>query len=45
MEELIFEIEKDIYINKWVVWEVHKNYKIDRFQAKTKKACKEWLKG
>lgn len=44
MKELMFEIKKDIYINKWIVWEVHKNYQIDRFHAKTKKECKEWLK-
>lgn len=38
-----FNIEKDIYLNCWVVWEVHKNYSIDRLHAKTKKECKQWL--
>lgn len=40
---MIFEIEKDKYLECWIVWECHKNYKIDRFQAKTKKECKEWI--
>jgi hypothetical protein len=39
-----FKILKDKYINCWIVWEVHKNYSIDRYHAKTKKRCQEWLK-
>lgn len=39
----VYEIEKDKYLNCWIVWEVHTNYKIDKFQGKTKKECKEWL--
>jgi len=45
MEELIFEVKKDKYIGQWIVWEVHQNYKIDRFHARTKRECKEWMKG
>jgi hypothetical protein len=37
------KIEKDKYINCWIVWEVHPNYMIDRYHAKTKKECKRWL--
>ena len=40
---MIFEIEKDKCLECWIVWEWHKNYKIDRFQAKTKKECKKWI--
>ena len=39
-----YEIEKDNVLNCWVVWEVHKNHKIDRFHGKLKRECKEWLK-
>lgn len=39
-----YNIEKDKYLNKWIVWEVYENYSIDRLHAKTKKECKEWLK-
>jgi hypothetical protein len=39
-----FEILKDKYLNCWIVWEVHRNYSIDRYRARTKKECKEWLK-
>ena len=38
-----YKIEKDKYLDCWIVWEVHKNYSIDRFHAKTKKECKQWL--
>ncbi len=38
-----YEIEKDLILGCWVVWECHRNYKIDRFQAKTKRECKEWI--
>ena len=41
---MTLEIEKDKYINRWIVWECHKNYKIDRFHGKTKKECKEFIK-
>lgn len=38
-----YEIEKDIYLNCWIVWESHRNYKIDRFHATTKRECKKWI--
>lgn len=37
------KIEKDVYLGCWVVWEIHNNYSIDIYHAKTKKECKEWL--
>ena len=37
------KIEKDIYLKCWIVWEVHPNYMIDRYHAKTKRECKRWL--
>lgn len=39
----MFKIEKDIYLNCWIVWETFQNYSIDRFHAKTKRECKKWL--
>lgn len=38
------EIEKDKYLNCWIVWECHRNYKIDRFHGKTKEECEKQLK-
>ena len=38
-----YEIEKDLYVDKYIVWESHLNYKIDRHQG-TKKECQEWVK-
>lgn len=38
-----YEIEKDPYLNCYIVWEVHPNYKIDRYHAKLKKDCKKWV--
>ena len=38
------EILKDKYLSCWVVWGVRKNYMVDLFHAKTKRACKEWVK-
>lgn len=37
------QIEKDKILNCWIVWEVHRNYKVDRYHARTKRECKEWL--
>lgn len=37
------KIEKDLYMGCWVVWEVHNNYSIDIYHAKTKRECKRWL--
>lgn len=38
-----YEIEKDKYLECWIVWEIHPNYKVDVHQDKTKEACKKWL--
>lgn len=38
-----YEPVKDIYLNCWVVWEVHRNYRIDRQHTRTKKEAKEWI--
>lgn len=38
-----YEIEKDKYLNTYIVWEVHTNYKIDRFRG-LKKECTKWIK-
>lgn len=39
----MFEIEKDKILKCWIVWEVHKNIKFDRYHARTKKECKQWI--
>ena len=39
-----YVIEKDKILNCWIIWEVHRNYKIDRFWGKTKRECKEWIR-
>lgn len=41
--EQTYKIEKDLYVDKWIVWEVHKNYKINKFQG-TEKQCYQWIK-
>lgn len=38
----MFEILKDEYLGCFIVWEVHKNYKIDRFHG-LKRECKQWI--
>lgn len=38
-----YEIEKDKILNCYIVWEVHKNYKVDVFKSKLKKDCKKWV--
>lgn len=38
-----YEIEKDKVLECFIVWEVHTNYKIDRFQG-LKKECVAWIK-
>ena len=35
-------IEKDIYLNKWVVWLIKKNLQIMVYQGTSKKECKRW---
>lgn len=37
-----YEIEKDVVLNTYIVWEVHKNYRVDRFRG-LKRECKKWL--
>jgi hypothetical protein len=37
-------IEKDKILNCYIVWEVHLNYKIDRFRSKLKRECNEFIK-
>lgn len=39
-----YEILKDTILKCWIVWEKHNNYKVDVYQAKTKKECLAWLK-
>ena len=36
------KIEKDIILNKYIVWEVHRNYMVEKFRG-NKKQCKEWM--
>lgn len=38
-----YEIEKDNILKCWIVWEVHRNYKVDVFKSKRKRDCKEWI--
>lgn len=37
-----YVIEKDEYLNTYIVWEIHRNYKVDRFKG-FKYQCEEWL--
>ena len=37
-----YEIEKDNILNCFIVWEIHRNYKIDRFRG-LKRECKQWI--
>jgi len=39
-----YEIEKDPYLNKYVVWEVHTNYKVEVYRNRLKRLCTEWVK-
>lgn len=39
----VYKLEKDIYINKWIVFEIHRNYWIDVFKG-YKYDCQRWLK-
>lgn len=38
-----YSIEKEPIYKMWVVWEKHRNVKVEVFKAKTKKECKQWL--
>ena len=37
-----YVIEKDKVLKCFIVWEIHKNVKIDRFRGK-KRECEAWL--
>lgn len=37
-----YEIMKDEYLNTYIVWEMHRNYRVDRFKG-YKYQCEEWL--
>lgn len=37
-------IEKDIYLNKWVVWFIQGSLYTQVYCSKYKKDCKEWVK-
>lgn len=37
-----YEIEKDTILNCFIVWEIHRNYRIDRFRG-LKRECKAWI--
>ena len=37
-----YEIEKDPYLNIYIVWEIHRNYRVDIFKG-FKYECEEWL--
>jgi len=39
-----YKIEKDPYLNKYVVWEVHINYKVEVYRNRLKRLCTEWVK-
>lgn len=34
---------KDKYLGCWIVWEVHRNYRVDRDHERTKKECLQWI--
>lgn len=40
---MTYEIEKDKILACWVVWEVHRNYKVEVYRAKTKRECKKFI--
>ena len=38
-----YEVEKDLFIGKYILWEVHTNYKVEVMHG-TKKECMEFKK-
>ena len=38
-----YSIEKSFTLGCWIVWECHRNYKVDRHHGRTKEECEEWL--
>lgn len=40
-----YSIEREpLYKNWWVVWEQHRNLKVEIHKARLKRECKEWCK-
>lgn len=39
-----YKIEKDPCLNKYVVWEVHTNYKVEVYRNRLKRMCIDWVK-
>ena len=39
-----YKIEKDEILDQYIVWENHKNLKIEVYRDKFKKNCKLWVK-
>lgn len=39
-----YKIEKDKILDQYIVWENHKNLKIEVYRDKLKKNCKLWVK-
>ena len=37
-----YEIEKDKILKCFIVWEVHRNYKVEVFRG-LKRECKQWI--
>lgn len=38
-----YRIEKDSYLDCYIVWEIHLNYAIDLYHGKTEKECREFI--
>ena len=38
-----YEVAKDPYLNKFVVWEVHPNYKVEVYRHRLKWMCNDWV--
>lgn len=38
-----YEIEKDLTLEKYIVWEVYRNYRIERYRG-TKANCESFIK-
>lgn len=43
-KRMMYEIEKDPYLNKYVVWEAHTNYKVEVYRNRLKRMCIDWVK-
>lgn len=40
---MYYKIEKEKILKFWIVWECHKNYRIDLHHSKLKKSAKKWM--